>query len=288
MRPSICLTSLVSLASTVPGAFAVVKSGGSSKHHHAHDKRLLFDPLTTPIEVTGDHAFIAPDFDAGDQRGPCPGLNALANHGYISRDGVVGLLEVTIAINTVYGVGIDLATILATLGTVFVGNPLSLNPGFSIGSADPGAQNLLDNGLGLLGTPRGLVGSHNIIESDSSLTRNDLYNGGDASTMDFEQFKIIYDALPEEAAPAFDILAHRAAEKFNESINTNPNFYYGPFTGTIARNAGYFFAARLLANHTAETGAEGMMSKSTLNRIYPRLTLIILQSQGCFQELLCC
>lgn len=247
----------------VPGVFADAKSRGSPKHHHAHDKRLLFDPLTTPIEVTGVHEFIAPDFDAGDQRGPCPGLNALANHGYISRDGVTGLLEVTIAINTVYGMGIDLATLLATLGTIFVGNPLSLNPGFSIGGADPGAQNLLDNGLGLLGEPRGLVGSHNIIESDSSPTRLDLYNGGDASTMDLEQFRIIYDALPEEPSPAFDILAHRAATKFNESINTNPNFYYGPFTGTIARNAGYFFIARLLSNHTAETGAEGVMSKCT-------------------------
>jgi hypothetical protein len=68
-------------------------------------KRLL-NPLTTPIEglissilaqtyvdfglspVTGEHSFIPPDFSAGDQRGPCPGLNALANHGYIARNGV--------------------------------------------------------------------------------------------------------------------------------------------------------------------------------------------------------
>lgn len=41
--------------------------------------------------VTGDHAFIAPNFTAGDQRGPCPGLNALANHGYIPRNGVVSV-----------------------------------------------------------------------------------------------------------------------------------------------------------------------------------------------------
>jgi hypothetical protein len=41
--------------------------------------------------VTGEHSFIAPDFDAGDQRGPCPGLNALANHGYIGRNGVTSV-----------------------------------------------------------------------------------------------------------------------------------------------------------------------------------------------------
>lgn len=254
-------TSLVCLGWAVPSVFADLGSRGHSKYHQSHQKKLFFDTLANPIQVTGDHAFIAPDFDAGDQRGPCPGLNALANHGYISRDGVVGLLEVSIAINTVYGMGIELATLLATMGTVFVGNPISLNPGFSIGGADPGAQNLLDNGLGLLGTPRGLEGSHNIIESDSSPTRGDLYNGGDAWTMDLAQFKILHDAFPEGESPAFDILAQRASDKFNESINTNPNFYYGPFTGTVARNAGYLFIARLFANHTAGGPIEGVMSK---------------------------
>lgn len=74
----------------------------------ASEKRLLFDPMTTPIDgrlnirklqqshsdlytVTGDHSFIAPNFARGDQRGPCPGLNALANHGYIGRNGVTSV-----------------------------------------------------------------------------------------------------------------------------------------------------------------------------------------------------
>lgn len=252
---------VVGLGWTIPYVFAHVGPRGSSNHHQFHQKKLFFDTLANPIQVTGDHAFIAPDFDAGDQRGPCPGLNALANHGYISRDGVVGLLEVAIAINTVFGMGIELATLLATMGTVFVGNPISLNPGFSIGGANPGAQNLLDNGLGLLGLPRGLEGSHNIIESDSSPTRGDLYNGGDAWTMDLAQFKILHDMFPEGESPAIDILAQRAATKFNESIHTNPNFYYGPFTGTVARNAGYLFIARLFSNHTAGGPIEGVMSE---------------------------
>lgn len=44
-------------------------------------------PLLTPL-VTGEHAFIAPDFAKGDKRGPCPGMNSLANHGYIHRNGL--------------------------------------------------------------------------------------------------------------------------------------------------------------------------------------------------------
>lgn len=47
--------------------------------------------------------------------------------------------------------GVDLGGILATMGTVFVGNPLSIAPGFSIGGTDSGVSNLLGNVLGLLG-----------------------------------------------------------------------------------------------------------------------------------------
>lgn len=53
----------------------------------------------------------------------------------------------------VYGMGIDLSTILAVMGTVFVGDVLSLAPGFSIGGFSPAVSNILGNGLGLLGMP---------------------------------------------------------------------------------------------------------------------------------------
>lgn len=47
--------------------------------------------------------------------------------------------------------GIDIGTVLATLGTVGVGNPLSLKPSYSIGGVSRRAQNLLGNLFGLLG-----------------------------------------------------------------------------------------------------------------------------------------
>ena len=53
----------------------------------------------------------------------------------------------------VFGMGLDLALILGIMGTVWTGNPLSLNPGFSIGGTheNQGADNILGNLLGLLG-----------------------------------------------------------------------------------------------------------------------------------------
>lgn len=45
-----------------------------------------FDAATQRISTTGANAFVPPG--PGDIRGPCPGLNALANHNYIPHNGV--------------------------------------------------------------------------------------------------------------------------------------------------------------------------------------------------------
>jgi hypothetical protein len=57
-----------------------------------------------------------------------------------------------------------------------------------------------------------------------------------------------------------DLMAKRAKLRFEETIQTNPNFYYGPVTGLIARNAGYIFPGRLFRNHSREN-PEGILSK---------------------------
>ncbi|RWA12535.1 heme-thiolate peroxidase [Xylaria grammica] len=231
------------------------------------EKRLLFDPLTDPIDVSGKHAFRAPDFANGDQRGPCPGLNALANHGYIPHDGIVGLFDVIEQANTVFGMGLDLVGLLAGVVTAYNGNPISLNPGFSIGGISSKSNNILGNLFGLLGKPRGLEGSHNLIESDSSATRNDLYDTGNAHTMDMALFQKLLDVTEDEFI-TMDDLATRAVERFHESIATNPWFYYGPLTGTVARNAGYAFMGRFLSNHTKEYPLGGHLSKKVLSSFF--------------------
>lgn len=67
-----------------------------SVHDYQKTKRLVVD-FTQPIDITGKHAFA--EARATDMRGPCPGLNALANHGYISRNGITSFAEVVTAIN---------------------------------------------------------------------------------------------------------------------------------------------------------------------------------------------
>lgn len=46
---------------------------------------LTFDGEDQLVTITGDHAYASPG--AGDIRGPCPGLNAAANHGFLPRNG---------------------------------------------------------------------------------------------------------------------------------------------------------------------------------------------------------
>ena len=53
------------------------------------------------VDVTGQHAWAPPG--PNDIRGPCPGLNALANHGYFPRNGIVPLTTGATAPEKVYG-----------------------------------------------------------------------------------------------------------------------------------------------------------------------------------------
>ena len=61
-------------------------------------RRAVFDPVAQKVSTTGTHAWVAPK--SGDQRGPCPGLNALANHGYLPHNGVADIPTIIQAVNT--------------------------------------------------------------------------------------------------------------------------------------------------------------------------------------------
>jgi len=77
-------------------------------------------PDFTPSTVAGLKRFPEAAYPyksprASDQRGPCPGLNALANHGYINRTGIVTFKETVIGAAQLFNMGVDLAGFLAGL-----------------------------------------------------------------------------------------------------------------------------------------------------------------------------
>lgn len=80
--------SLLGSAYAYPNILQHLESQKAGKRSEAPklQKRVAFDAAQQLVDVTGDYAFVAPG--DGDQRGPCPGLNALANHGYLPHNGI--------------------------------------------------------------------------------------------------------------------------------------------------------------------------------------------------------
>jgi hypothetical protein len=101
-----------------------------------------------------------------DIRGPCPGLNALANHGFLHRDGRrITAWEINEAMRTAFGFG------------------HSLNYFQMFGASIRGVERFHE-GLGWgIDSLADLTNSHNELEHDSSFTRDDYYFNKDVATI---------------------------------------------------------------------------------------------------------
>jgi hypothetical protein len=104
-----------------------------------------------------------------DQRGACPGLNTLANHGYIPRSGIVTVAQTIVASAQLFNMGADLTAFLAGGSLVFAGDIPSMK--YSIGGADTRTNSLGPLGAAL-GTETGLSGHLRFKEGDASGTRS--------------------------------------------------------------------------------------------------------------------
>jgi len=130
-----------------------------------------------------DHPFRAPG--PNDQRGPCPGLNTLANHGYIPRNGVASFEQIIVAAREGFNMEYELAAALAAFGILSRGNAyLDL---LSIGGPTkfvPPLPGKID------GPVTGGIATHGRFEGDVSMTRQDAVIG------DNRNFQVdLYDEL---------------------------------------------------------------------------------------------
>lgn len=67
-------------------------------------------PDFLPSNITGlkkfpEAAYPYQDPKPSDQRGPCPGMNTLANHGYINRNGITTVAQTVVAAARVFNMG---------------------------------------------------------------------------------------------------------------------------------------------------------------------------------------
>ncbi|KAK6442644.1 hypothetical protein LTR95_001123 [Oleoguttula sp. CCFEE 5521] len=206
----------------------------------------VFEPVNTfnekaqfvDVSHGSGHEWVAPS--GNDLRGPCPGLNAMANHNFLPHDGYATIAQFVDATESVVGMGSALAIFLSAYGAAIDGSGLA----WSIGGTPTAAQ------AGLLPGGNGISGSHNKYESDASPTRPDLYEAGNDYKTVASQFQQLINASP--GSVTMESLTSFRSQRFDTQIANNPYFFNGPFTGVLVQPAAYTFIYRFMANHSAE------------------------------------
>ncbi|KZT33632.1 Cloroperoxidase [Sistotremastrum suecicum HHB10207 ss-3] len=173
------LSLLCSLTTTTPPQAPADASGGVI---------IVIPPVSndTGIKQIPDaaHPWVAPGPD--DQRGPCPGLNTLANHGYLPHNGIVSSEQIVTAVGEGFNMEHDLASALAGFAMLARGNAyLDL---VSIGGESPLIP-VLPGEIDGPNPPGGLA-KHGRFEGDVSMTRQDAAVGDNVNFQDS-----LYDEL---------------------------------------------------------------------------------------------
>ncbi|KAJ4465071.1 Chloroperoxidase [Lentinula aciculospora] len=267
LRLFVFLIFIVGQAMEMASKLLAARNMNDSSHPDAFrvDKRTIgFDPVLQYVSITGEHAFLPPG--PGDKRGPCPGLNVLANHGYIPHDGNTTIDQVVKGAYEVFGMGRDLALALAVYSTALDGDITTLS--FSIG------EGYLDSGsiLSPVLSQNGLTGSHNNFEADVSPTRGDLFEYGNNHDVQMIQFSQLYNLQSNISDPSQDnydipLLTSFRASRFQQSIENNPDFFNGPLTGIFVQPAAYQFIFHFVANKSEEY-PEGRLGRDVLKSFF--------------------
>ncbi|KAF1985111.1 putative aromatic peroxygenase [Aulographum hederae CBS 113979] len=195
------------------------------------------------VPAAGDtaHQYTAPG--PNDIRGPCPGLNAAANHNFLAHDGIVTFNELVDAQQNVYNVGYDLAVLLAALGLTLTDGDL-VTEKLSIGCD---ATTRTSFSPILTGSEPGLDG-HNKFESDASLTRNDYFP---ANGDNFRFNGTLFGYMQDTCQGNFDLnnLAEYRYQRYQQSLAENPNFYFGPLALLLYGAASFLYELMPNGNH---------------------------------------
>ncbi|KAG9314996.1 heme-thiolate peroxidase [Chiua virens] len=232
-------------------------------------------PLPPPINDTSAklvydaaHPYI-PD-QSGDIRGPCPGLNTLASHGYLPHNGVATPAHIITAVQEGFNMGWGLAAFLTYGAFVVDGNHLTNL--MSIG-ANTTAEDELTPGLNIHGISK---------VCDASTTRGDLYLGNKYSFNEtlFDQvgttfcsyifrssfFSKLVDAanLVGDGYITVDSAALQKYQRINNSMETNPTFSFDtPRFLTAYAEASFplaFFVSKQTVNTTVNVTLENARS----------------------------
>ncbi|KAF8993190.1 Chloroperoxidase [Cyathus striatus] len=178
-------------------------------------------PLTdTSAKLVNDPAHPWLPLTPFDIRGPCPGLNTLASHGYLPRTGIATPGQIVTAAQEGFNMGNDLAVFVTYAAFLVDGNAvtnlLSIGGKTPFTGPDP-PQPAIVGGLD----------THAVFEGDASMTRGDAFFGDNHSFNEtlFDQFADFSNRLGA-GNYNFTVAAELRHQRILQSIATNPQFSF--------------------------------------------------------------
>ncbi|KAF7297944.1 Heme-thiolate peroxidase [Mycena chlorophos] len=215
-----------------------------------------------------DHPYIAPGPE--DLRGPCPGMNTLANHGYIPRSGIASFEDIVSGMTEAFNLDQDFGAFITALNMLMRGNPF-VNK-MSIGGVSPLVPPLPNNA----GTPGG-ISLHGGIEGDASMTRADMYIG---DNINFQHLMYDMDLVllgqhggngPDGNSTVFTretMVAIKTFDILSDQAN-NPKFDYPPrrINGSFLEAS---FVIEIFANHTTNQATLPIVGSFMRNETFPQ------------------
>jgi hypothetical protein len=222
------------------------RTTNSSTNCLSHPLQDFYPATVAGLKRFPEAAYPYQDPKPSDQRGVCPGLNAMANHGYIPRSGIATLAQTIKGAAQLFNMGADLTAFLAGGSVLLAGDIPTMT--YSIGGADARTNSLGVVG-GALGTETGLSGHLRFVvfsrvlrlhadlfalsfkEGDASGTRCDFYLcNGDNHNLNATIFLNLQSHAKKEGHGQYNVEALTAhfKDQYLLSRNSNPYFYFLP------------------------------------------------------------
>ncbi|KAL1409305.1 hypothetical protein Q8F55_003284 [Vanrija albida] len=157
---------------------------------------------------------------AGWQRGPCPGLNTVANHGYIPRNGIVNPLDLFIGLYEGLSLSPDLCALLCFAGFVWKGDLLTMT--MSIGGNKDVSGKKIRSAPG--------INEHGFLEGDASMTRGDAAIGDQVrlNTTRYNRLKHYSGAGTGKFDITIKSLGQSRKEVYDDCVKNNPKCDINP------------------------------------------------------------
>ncbi|KDR72108.1 hypothetical protein GALMADRAFT_1344340 [Galerina marginata CBS 339.88] len=174
----------------------------------------------TSAKLVNDDAHPWKPLAPADIRGPCPGLNTLASHGWLPRNGIASPAQIVTAVQEGFNMANDVAIFIVYGAHLVDGNILTDRLSIGGKTALTGPELPAPAIVGGLNT-------HAVFEGDSSMTRNDFFFG---NNHDFNEtlFDQLVDFSNRFGAGKYNytVAGELRWKRIQDSIATNPNFSF--------------------------------------------------------------